>query len=116
MRSEMTIKYEWKINRIVTKKDSEEIAEIFWSKKGVDAEGHEGVFEGVIHAGQVELKEDAKYVPLNKLKEKDVLEWVKNSVSYEDHVDRVIGHQIQQQINAANETPLPWAKPAKTTK
>lgn len=112
----MTIKYEWRIDKIVTKKDSEEVAQVYWSKKGVDEEGNEGVFEGLINAEQIVIKEEGKYIPLNRLKEKDVIDWVQSSVTYEDHVNKMIDIQIEEKKNSSNVTTLPWEKASKKSK
>lgn len=115
----MTVKYEWKINNIKTKKNEKNediVSEIYWSKTGKDASGVVGFFEGVVQAETVPVLEGEtpKFIPYAKLKETDVLNWVKKVVvSYEAHVDNTIQKQIDEQNKVLVDTPLPWAKPEK---
>jgi hypothetical protein len=114
----MTIKYDWEVVSIKAKKDEsgqEFIEEVTWKKIGTDEDGVVGDFLGIINAHTMPVKENAKFIPYNKLKESDVLEWVKTSAaSYEDHVDRMIQKSIDEQKNVLTELPLPWKTPEKT--
>lgn len=118
----MTLKYTWSINSIKSKKDDKGediVAEIYWRKTGKDEKGNEGFFDGLVLAENIvsDSEEPSKFVPYNKLREADVLKWVKKVVSgYEEHVDRSIAKQIDEKTNALVDTPLPWVKSQKTSK
>lgn len=108
----MAITYTWEVVSIKAKKDEkgqDYIHEVFWRKSGKDSDGIVGSFDGIMNAETVPLQENAKFIPFNKLKESDVLNWVKSTAaSYEDHVDRVIQKNIDEQKKVLVEMPLPW--------
>ena len=118
----MTIKYTWSINNIKTKKDDKGediVAEIYWRKTGKDEKGNEGFFDGLVLAENIvtNSEEVSKFIPYNKLREADVLKWVKKAVSgVDEHVDRNIIKQIDEKNNVLVDTPLPWVKSQKTSK
>ena len=108
----MAIKYDWEIVSIKAKKDQagqDFIEEVVWKKNGTDEDGNVGHFLGILHAHAMPARENAKFIPFSKLKESDVLEWIKSSAaSYEDHVNRMIQKNIDEQKNVLVEVPLPW--------
>lgn len=118
----MSINYTWSIKSIKSKKNEngeEIVSEIYWVKTGKDSKGVSGSFEGVVSADKIPVPEgsETKFIPYKKLKESDVLEWVKTVVgSYEDHVDKTIQKQIDEQNNVLIDTPLPWEKTQKISK
>jgi|694.fasta_scaffold00233_30 hypothetical protein len=116
----MSVSYKWAVKNIKCKKndkDEDVVAEIYWSKVGKDSStGAEGYFEGIVHADNIPVVEGkpSKFVAYNKLKESDVLNWVKKVVgSHESQIDLSIQKQIDEQNNVLIDTPLPWVKPEK---
>lgn len=118
----MPLTFTWGIKNIkTTKNESGEdlVSEIYWFKTGKDSNGTEASFEGVVYARDIPVVEgeDSKFIPYKKLKEADVLKWVKRMVSsYESHVDNTIQKQIDEQNNVLVDSPLPWVSSAKTEK
>jgi hypothetical protein len=118
----MPLTYTWNIKNIKTMKDEsgeDLVSEIYWVKTGKDSKGVEGSFEGVVYANSIPVleEEESKFIPYKKLKEENVLNWVKKVVScYEDHIDRTIQKQIDEQNNVLVDSPLPWVSSAKSEK
>lgn len=115
------IEYQWSVLSIkcnVNDDEEHEIYEILWRKTGVDDEGVEASFEGVIDAKAIVYPDNYKFLPYDKLKEADVLKLIKMFVSgsLEKHIDEVIQKQIEEKKNASGYTPLPWKKVKKKSK
>lgn len=117
----MTIKYDWSIVSLKYKKndkDEDIITEVIWRKRGVDEEGNEGLFEGLLDPKSVSFPDNYKFLPYNKLKESDVLGWVKMFVtdSLEEHVDSLIAKQIEEKKQIVVDSAFPWTKGNKKNK
>jgi hypothetical protein len=117
----MTIKYDWSIVSLKYKKndkDEDIITEVIWRKRGVDEEGHEGSFEGLLDPKTVTYPDNYKFLPYNKLKEADVIKWVKMFVSesLDDHVNNIIAKQIEEKKLIVVEDTFPWSKGNKKNK
>lgn len=106
----MAITYTWEITGIKTANVNDKqnaVVQTYWKKVGKDEFGNEGVFNG---ATPIEVNPDSKFVSFDKLKEDDVLSWIKSKVVgvYEEHVNDQIVKQIQEKtVVDAN---LPWKK------
>jgi len=95
----MAITYSWKVTAI-RKANLEEnlenvVVHVRWEKKGVDADGNDGTFQG---ATPLTNPDPNNFLAYEDLTEEIVLDWVKAVVidSYEEHVNG----QIQKQIDA----------------
>lgn len=106
----MTITYTWKITELHTQ-NSDNAQDVVvltrWKKTGVDEKGNTGMFAGATPFKLPEVNSE-NFIPLNDLKEENVLEWIKSVVvgHYAIHVDKVIAEGIAK--NAIVKQPLPW--------
>ena len=110
--------YTWKVTGIKIKDEinaegvtlPSAICQTYWEKRGVDANGNEGMFAGATPFTASDVPE-GEFTPFDQLTENQVLGWIQAVVvgDYEKHVNG----QIQKQIDAkaVTEPPLPWAEP-----
>lgn len=111
----MAITYSYKIDQLKKVNSlnglSDVIVSVDFTYIGVDEDGNEGTFPGVIHTPEPDKSD---FTPLSNLTEAQVIEWVK-----EHHPLENMQLMIQQQINAKKTvvsiTDLPWAPPTTTT-
>jgi hypothetical protein len=119
----MNITYTWKIDMInTTSKDGviDAVTEINWSKHAKDEQGNTARYP-MFCKFDIEdikkLKEFGNFTALSELTEERVLDWVKNSLSFEDmdFIDFQLEKSIEEQINKLEQKSLdykqfPWAK------
>lgn len=116
----MAITYTWKVTSVKTKtegQNQEAVVQTYWTKTGVDEDGHEGTFSGATPFTTVGMPEGQTFIPFAELTEATVLDWIKAVVvgGYEEHVNAQIQKQIDEKHNPVVEAALPWAPPAPTT-
>ncbi len=108
----MAITYTWKVTKIQTadignKKTA--VTRVEWDKIG-EEDGLTGVFHGVTTLSTDEI--DESFIPLTKVKEKDVLRWVQEKIDLpqSQHIDTQIKKMITDQKVVNKDTKLPWEK------
>ena len=114
-----SITYTWKVTSVKTKtegQNQEAVVQTYWTKTGVDEDGHEGTFSGATPFTSVNVPA-GEFVPFAELTEATVLGWIQAVVvgGYEEHVNAQIQKQIDEKHNPVVEAALPWAPPAPTT-
>lgn len=111
----MPITYTWEVTGMKTKNVANTdgvVFQTYWRKIGVDEDGNMGSFNGATPFNVSSL--DPNFIPLDELKESDVLAWIQKVIDepYENHIHRVIQTQIDEKKRPANELSadsLPWA-------
>jgi hypothetical protein len=105
--------YEWKIVAMDCYPEKDGLVNcVFtchWTLNGDDGEGHSGSAYGSVG---VTLDEGGDYTPYDKLTQKQVVGWVKDSLGDEQvaTLETSIANQIKQQIKPTVVTPpLPWS-------
>jgi hypothetical protein len=111
----MAVTYKWEVTGLKTRpgdKNSNVIVQTYWKKIGTDELGNEGVFDGATPFSADSMPKGTKFVPFEKLKEADVIEWIKAGVVdlYEQHVNDIIQKQIDEKRNPHVDAALPWVK------
>lgn len=111
----MSINYTWKVNSIKVRDEvnssgetlQNAVCQTYWMKKGVDANGNEGIFNGATPFTAVNVPAEL-FVPFDQLTEEVVLSWIRAVVvgPYEQHVNDMITKQISDKT--AVESALPW--------
>jgi hypothetical protein len=114
----MAITYTWKVTSVKTKTEGanqEAVVQTYWTKTGVDADGHEGTFSGATPFTSVNVP-NGDFVPFENLTEATVLGWIQAVVvgGYEEHVNAQIQKQIDEKHNPITEADMPWAPPRET--
>ena len=121
----MAITYTWKVDMIHLTSAAgitDAVAEVHWSKTGVNENGVKGRYPGVSKytTQHAQAAIDAgSFIPFNQLTEEKVLDWVRATLSDENEafIDSRISAEIQSQIttnnNSANksvgEGAFPWS-------
>ena len=110
----MAVSYTWEVTGIKTttlNNTPNVVVQTYWKKIGKDENGNEGVFSGATPFSADSMPAGTTFVPFEKLKEADVLEWIKAVVvgSYEEHVNERILKQINDASNPVIDATLPWA-------
>lgn len=114
----MAVTYTWKVTSVKTKtegQNQEAVVQTYWTKTGVDEDGHEGTFSGATPFTSVNVP-NGDFIPFSELTEEIVLGWIQAVVvgGYEEHVNAQIQKQIDEKHNPVVEAALPWAPPAET--
>lgn len=114
----MAITYTWKVTSVKTKNEGanqDAVVQTYWTKTGVDADGHEGTFSGATPFTSVNVP-NGDFVPFENLTEAMVLGWIQAVVvgGYEEHVNAQIQKQIDEKHNPITEADMPWAPPRET--
>lgn len=115
----MAITYTWKVTSVKTKNEGDNqdaVVQTYWTKTGVDEDGHEGTFSGATPFTSVNVP-NGDFIPFSELTEETVLGWIQAVVvgGYEEHVNAQIQKQIDEKHNPVVEAALPWAPPAQST-
>jgi len=115
----MAITYTWKVTSVKTKTENgneNAVVQTYWTKTGVDEDGHEGTFSGATPFTSLNMPEGSTFVPFNELTEATVLGWIQAVVigGYEEHVNAQIQKQIDEKHNPIVEADMPWAPPRET--
>jgi hypothetical protein len=114
----MAITYTWKITSLKTKTENgneNAVVQTYWTKTGVDEDGHEGTFSGATPFTSLNMPAGSTFIPFADLTETIVLGWIQAVVvgGYEEHVNAQIQKQIDEKHNPITEATMPWA-PAET--
>lgn len=112
----MAITYTWKITGVKTKTENDNqdaVVQTYWTKTGVDEDGHEGTFSGATPFTSLNMPAGSTFIPFAELTEAIVLGWIQAVVvgGYEEHVNAQIQKQIDEKHNPVTEAALPWAPP-----
>lgn len=115
----MAITYTWKITSLKTKTENgneNAVVQTYWTKTGVDSDGHEGTFSGATPFSSLNMPEGQTFIPFSQLTEATVLSWIQAVVvnGYEEHVNAQIQKQINENHSPVTEASMPWA-PAPVT-
>lgn len=115
----MAVTYTWKVTSVKTKTEGANqnaVVQTYWTKTGVDEDGHEGTFSGATPFTTTTMPAGSTFIPFNQLTEEIVIDWIKGVVvgGYEEHVNAQIQKQIDEKHNPVVEAALPWAPPAET--
>ena len=103
----MSLTYTWAITGMKTN-EIDAVVQTYWKKVGTDADGNVGTFSG---ATPFKVAEGQELVPLDKLTEEQVLNWIKSVVvgDYEQHVNDQIVKDINRNRAVVKDIKLPWA-------
>jgi hypothetical protein len=108
----MAITYTWKVTKIQSAdigNSRTAVTRVEWEKTG-EEDGLTATFNGVTTLPPAEL--DENFIPFKKVKEKDVLQWVKEKMdpNMHHHVDTQIKLMLDRQRVVSKDTKLPWEK------
>jgi hypothetical protein len=106
----MTITYEWKVTsmKVVNIDDLENVViQTYWTKTGTDEDGNEGMFSGATPLSSASVDPD-DFVAFEDLTQEIVIDWIKDAVEDQTHIDQQILKQINEKKNPIVELPLPW--------
>ena len=93
----MAIIYEWNVTsmKVVDANNLENVViQTYWSKKGTDENGNEGIFYGATPLPIANLDPN-NFVPYDQLTQEIVIVWIQDVIKDQTHIDE----QIQKQIN-----------------
>ena len=112
----MAVTYTWKVTSVKTKTEGSNqnaVVQTYWTKTGVDEDGHEGTFSGATPFTTTTMPEGSTFIPFDQLTEEIVIDWIKAVVvgGYEENVNAQIQKQIDEKHNPVVEAALPWAPP-----
>ena len=115
----MAITYTWKVTSLKTKTENGNegaVVQTYWTKTGVDEDGHEGMFSGATPFTSLNMPAGSTFIPFANLTEEMILGWIKAVVvgGYEEHVNGQIQKQITEKHNPVVEADMPWAPPKET--
>jgi hypothetical protein len=115
----MAVTYTWKVTSLKTKTEGAHqsaVVQTYWTKTGVDEDGHEGTFSGATPFTSTTMPEGSTFIPFSELTEEIILNWIKAVVvgGYEEHVNAQIQKQIDEKHNPVTEAQMPWAPPVET--
>jgi hypothetical protein len=109
----MAITYTWNVVQMDAHPEKDGLTDVVftvhWTLNGDDGEGHTGSAYGSVG---VTLDEGGDCTPYDKLTQKQVVGWVKDSLGDEQvaSLETSIANQIKQQIKPTVVTPpLPWS-------
>jgi hypothetical protein len=103
----MSLTYTWTITGMKTN-DADAVVQTYWKKTGTDTDGNVGSFSG---ATPFKIAEGQELVPLDRLTEEQVLDWIKSVVvgDYEVHVNGQIVKDLNRAKAVVKDIKLPWA-------
>jgi hypothetical protein len=106
----MAITYEWDVTsmKVVDVNNLENIViQTYWSKKGTDENGNEGIFYGATPLPIADLDPN-NFVPYNQLTKQIVINWIQDMIKDQNHINEQIQKNINLKKNPLVEKPLPW--------
>ena len=106
----MAITYEWNVTsmKVVDANNLENVViQTYWSKKGTDENGNEGIFYGATPLPIANLDPN-NFVPYDQLTQEIVIVWIQDVIKDQTHIDEQIQKQINLKKNPVVEKPLPW--------
>ena len=103
----MSLTYTWAITGMKTN-EIDAVVQTYWKKTGTDDDGNVGTFSG---ATPFNIQEGQELVPLDRLTEEQVLDWIKSVVvgDYEQHVNGQILKDLNRSKAVVKDIKLPWA-------
>lgn len=103
----MSLTYTWSITGMKTN-ENDAVVQTYWKKTGTDDDGNVGTFSG---ATPFNIQEGQELVPLDRLTEEQVLDWIKSVVvgDYEQHVNGQILKDLIRSKAVVKDIKLPWA-------
>lgn len=113
----MSISYTWKITtvKILNRGNlSDIIAQVYWSKQGVNGLGKSGTFNGStsFDLNGIDIN---SFIDYSSISESTIIDWIKSDIDsktgFGDHIDSVISAQIE--ANATTSIPyVTWQAPS----